>query len=684
MSRTVSAALLLAGALFAAACSRTRPSPAAAKPAASDVDLAAMDTGANPCQDFYQYACGRWNATHPIPNDQAVWGTSSQLVDKNLAVLRRVSQAAVAAGDGPASTPVTREVGAYYAACMDRSAIAAAGVQPLRAALARIAAIASKRQIAAVLARMQVDGTDALFAFGPEQDFKHATWEIAVADQGGLGLPDRSYYLKTGARSVKLRQQYLAHVAAMFALLGDAPAAAQSEAKAVLAIETALARASITNVARRNPQAVYHKMSLAQFASLAPAFNWSGYFAALGAPRFATINVAVPGFFRALNRELTRVSLADWKTYLRWHLVHDAAPQLSPAFVNANFAFYGATLEGQKALTPRWKRCVQSTDENLGEALGQLYVKAAFSPQAKTHMQAMVGHLEAALGQDIESVDWMSPATKRQALIKLHAIANKVAYPDHWRSYSAVVLRPGDFFGNYTRAQAFESRRELAKIGKPVDRSEWGMTPPTVNAYYNPLLNEIVFPAGILQPPFFNPGRDDASNYGAVGIVMGHELTHGFDDEGRQFGPHGNLRDWWTPADAKAFQQRAACLVNEYAGFSPLPGVHLNGRLTLGENTADNGGARIAYMAMEAALAGQPDTRIDGFDRAQRFFLAYGQIWCQNIRPQTARLLATVDPHSPGRFRANGVVRNLPQFAQAFHRGPGDPMDAGAQACRVW
>ena len=683
MPRSLPTALLLAAAVFAAACSRSQPA-AGAKPAATDVDLAAMDPGVNPCQDFYQYACGRWNATHPIPNDQAIWGTASQLQEKNLAVLRQVARAAAHRGSGPGSTPVTREVGTYYAACMDRSAVTAAGAQPLAAALARIAAIASKRQAAAVLARMQLDGTDALFVFGPEQDFKHATREIAVADQGGLGLPDRSYYLTADARSRILRHQYLAHVQTMFALLGDAPAAAQAEANVVLSIETALARDSITNVARRNPQAVYHKMSVPQFESLAPAFDWRAYFAALGAPRFAAINVAVPGFFRGLNAEWTQVPLADWKTYLRWHLAHDAAAQLSPAFVNANFAFYGAILEGEKAPTPRWKRCVESTDQNLGEALGQLYVKAAFSPQAKAHMEAMVGHLETALGQDISSLAWMTPATKKQALIKLHAIANKVAYPDHWRDYSAVVLRPGDFFGNYTRAQAFESRRELAKIGRPVDRGEWGMTPPTVNAYYNPLQNEIVFPAGILQPPFFNPHRDDASNYGAVGVVMGHELTHGFDDEGRQFGPHGNLRDWWTPADAKAFEERTACLVNEYAGFSPLPGVHLNGRLTLGENTADNGGARIAYMAMEAALAGQPDTKIDGFDRAQRFFIAYGQVWCQNVRPQTARLLATVDPHSPGRFRVNGVVQNLPQFAQAFHCGPGAPMTAGPKACRVW
>ncbi|HWG37546.1 MAG TPA: M13 family metallopeptidase, partial [Terriglobales bacterium] len=377
-------------------------------------------------------------------------------------------------------------------------------------------------------------------------------------------------------------------------------------------------------------------------------------------------------------------SLADWKTYLRWHLVHAAAPALSKPFVDANFDFYGTDLTGQKVIKDRWKRCVASTDQNLGEALGQLYVKQAFTPEAKAHMQALVANLDTALGQDIRSLSWMTPATKQQAAVKLAAVVNKIGYPDHWRDYSSIVISRDNYYTNLRRTQAFESRRQLNKIGKPVDRSEWEMTPPTVNAYYKAQFNQIVFPAGILQPPFFDQKRDDASNYGAIGIVIGHEMTHGFDDQGRQFDPQGNLRDWWTPADAKAFTERAACLVNEYNNFSPVPGVKVNGKLTLGENLGDSGGARIAYMAMETALANQPDTTIDGYNREQRFFLGYGQIWCENVRPETSRMLAAIDPHSPGQFRVNGIVSNMSEFASAFHCGPNDPMTAKPSACRVW
>jgi len=646
------------------------------------VDMTAIDTHANPCQDFYQYACGNWMAQNPIPADQTSWGTANKLVNHNQDVLHGILEAAAAHPAG--QDAVTQQVGAYYAACMNTAVIDKAGVHPLQSELDNLNSVSTRPELAAEIARLQVEGVDALFTFGSDQDAKNADSMIAGADQGGLGLPDRDYYTRAGPKSVELRRQYRAHIEKMFGLMGDKPAAAAAGARTVLRIETALARASMGNVERRNPNATYHKMPVAQFEALAPAFAWQAYFAGVNAPPLATINAISPGFFRGMNRELQSVSLTDWKTYLRWHLLHNYAAALSQPFVEANFDFFGRTLTGQQAQKPRWKRCVTSTDSHLGEALGQLYVRQAFTPQAKAHMTTLVHNLEQALGQDIASLDWMSPATKQQAMVKLHAIVDKIGYPDKWRDYSSIIISSDNYVTNLRRTNAFEWRRDLAKIGKPVDRGEWEMTPPTVNAYYTPIWNQIVFPAGILQPPFFSATRDDAVNYGAVGLVMGHELTHGFDDQGRQFDAHGNLHDWWTAADAKAFQERAACLVDEYSGFSPLPGVHLNGKLTLGENTADNGGAQVAYRAMQTALAGQPDSKLDGFTRDQRFFIGYAQVWCENTRPESARLRANVDPHSPGRFRVNGVVQNMSQFAAAFHCGPNAPMSAGPKACRVW
>ena len=658
----------------------------AAQTTPTGVDLAALDRSISPCANFYQYACGRWTATHPIPADQADWARFTELYEHNQLELRKLLTAATAGGAG--RDALHQKVGDYYSACMNQPAVDALGIQPLAPVMAQIEALTQPRQLATELGRLHLDGVGALFRFDAEQDFKDSNAVIAGVDQGGLGLPDRDYYLKTDAKSVALRGDYVTHVAKMLHLLGDAPSQAAAEAQTILAIETRLAQAAMARVQRREPANIYHKMPWANLVALTPEFDWNAYRNALGAPAYATVNVAVPEFFKQLNLTLAAVPLADWKTYLRWHVVHSDSNALPEAFVNEEFAFYGTEMRGAKQLRARWKRCVQFTDNDLGEDLGQLYVADTFGPDGKATTLRMVRDLEVQLENDIVALPWMTPATKQQALVKLHAITNKIGYPDRWRDYSALSVRPGDFFGNSVRANQFEFRRQLNKIGQPVDRLEWGMTPPTVNAYYNPAMNEIVFPAGILQPPFFDKHRDGALNYGGIGAVIGHEMTHGFDDQGRQFDAQGNLRDWWTAEDGKAFQQRADCIADEYANFIAVADVKLNGKLTLGENTADNGGVRIAYMALLDALthhdpAVDPGV-IDGFTPAQRFFLGFGQIWCENRTDAIARLAATVDPHAPGKDRVNGVLVNMPEFQQAFHCGPSDPMVGAARACRVW
>ncbi|HTW31625.1 MAG TPA: M13 family metallopeptidase, partial [Candidatus Sulfotelmatobacter sp.] len=545
----------------------------------------------------------------------------------------------------------------------------------------RIASISSKTDLAGVTATMIDDNV--LFDFGSQQDFRDANQVIAAADQGGLGLPDRDYYTKEDAKSKELRQSYLAHVQKMFELLGDKPAAAASEAQTVMRIETELAKGSMTRVERRDPKALDHKLTTAELEKIAPDFGWQLYFAKVGVPSLSSLNVASPNFFKALNGELDKESLADWKVYLRWHLVHADAPHLSSAFVNENFAFYGKTLRGQQQLQPRWKRCTEAVDGYLGEALGQAYVAKYFPPEAKQEAQKMVKEIEAAMQQDISNLTWMSPATKEQALIKLHGVANKIGYPDKWRDYSKLEIVRGDELGNVERARLFEFNRQLAKIGKPVDRGEWGMTPPTVNAYYDPQMNDINFPAGVLQPPAFDPKSDAAPNYGDTGGTIGHELTHGFDDEGRQFDAQGNLRDWWTPEDAKQFQQRADCISNQYSGYTIIDDIKINGKLTLGEDVADLGGLILAYMAWKDDTKGQTLDPIDGLTPDQRFFVGYGQSWCGQTRDETKRLRATVDPHSPEKYRTNGVVSNMPEFQEAFHCKADAPM-VNKNRCRVW
>jgi endothelin-converting enzyme/putative endopeptidase len=654
--------------------------PAKHEPA---LDVSSMDAGVDPCTDFYTYSCGGWLKKNPIPADQSSWGVYSRLQDENRLVLRDILEtAATSATDREAAT---RKIGDYYAACMDEKAIDAAGVKPVKDELERIERLQSKQQIAGLAAAMVDD--DVLFEFRSDQDFKDSSQVIAEVDQGGIGLPDRDFYLLRDAKTKKLRKAYRAHVQKTFELLGDTPHVAGSEAKSVLRIETVLAKGSMGRVDRRDPQKVYHKMSRAELEALSPLFDWDAYFAGVGLPDRLSLNVTTPEFFGTMNAELKKDSLANWKAYLRWRLIHANAPYLSTPFVNAEFGFYGRTLQGAQEIEPRWKRCVNYVDNDLGEALGQAYVERSFSPEAKQRALRMVRQIESAMQSDIESLPWMTEETKKHALEKLHAIANKIGYPDKWRDYSTLAISRDDELGNVLRAREFEFHRQLSKIGKPVDRGEWSMTPPTVNAYYDAQLNDINFPAGILQPPVFDPSSDDAPNYGDTGGTIGHELTHGFDDEGRQFDAQGNLRDWWTPDDAKQFEKRASCISDQYSQYTAVDHIKVNGKLTLGEDVADLGGLILAYMAWQDQTRGQkleqkPEP-IEGLTAGQRFFIGYGQSWCTNTRAETKRLRATADAHSPEQYRANGVVSNMPEFQQAFHCKPESPM-VRKDRCRVW
>ena len=680
MHRTTSALILLVSVIpvtiAGSSVASAQTAPAKSQPV---LDVNSMDTSVDPCTDFFTYSCGTWIKKNPIPPDQTSWSVYSKLEDDNKAILREILESA--ATPAPDRDAIKQKIGDYYAACMDEKAVEAAADKPLRPVLDQIQQLHSRRDIASVVAAMV--SNDVLFHFRSDQDYKDSTQVIAEADQGGLGLPDRDYYLKTDAKSVELRKAYVAHLQKMFELLGDKPAAAATGAQTVMRIETALATGSLTRVERRDPQKLYHKMTIQQLSALNPAFQWKVYFAKVGLSSVEALNVETPGFFKTLNAELRKESLASWKTYLRWHLVNANAPFLSSDFVNADFEFYGKTLQGAQELEPRWKRCVGYADNDLGEALGQVYVERNFSPEAKQRAQKMVKEIEDAMGRDIDSLSWMTPATKQQAQEKLHTVANKIGYPDKWRDYSALNIARDDEMGNVLRSREFEFHRQLAKIGKPVDRGEWQMTPPTVNAYYDPQMNDINFPAGVLQPPLFDANSDAAPNFGDTGGTIGHELTHGFDDEGRQFDAHGNLRDWWTPEDAKAFEQRASCISDQYSQYVVVDDIKINGKLTLGEDVADLGGLILAYMAWQDDTKGQTLEPIEGFTPEQRFFIAYGQSWCASTRDETKRLRATVDPHSPDKYRANGVVSNLPEFQQAFHCKAGAPM-VRENRCRVW
>jgi putative endopeptidase len=651
----------------------------------SGIDLGAMDTNVSPCSNFYQYACGTWRAKNPIPPDRARWSRFDELTERNLELERGILEKA--AQPSTTRSALDRKIGDFYAACINEKAIERLGIAPIKPVLDQIDGLRSKEQLAAVLAKLGAVGINGIFRFFADADSMDASRNIANVDQGGISLPDRDYYIKTDPASIDLRMKYQQHVARMFGLLATSLNAkwdSEARAAAVLKFETALAEASMDRVARRNPDSTNHPMTTKDLPGLTPDFQWSVFFAGTGSPAFQKVNVGNPEFFRKLGDLLSRTNVDDLKAYLTWHVLLYSARALPKAFVAENFDFFSRTLTGTKEIQPRWKRCVADTDADLGEALGRKYVEVAFSGPAKARALELVHEIESSMEQDIKTAPWMTEATKQQALAKLGAVSNKIAYPDQWRDYSSLAVKPDDFFGDQLRANAFEVRRDLNKIGKPVDKSEWRMTPPTVNAYYAPSENNINFPAGILQPPFYNPKADDAVNYGAIGVVVGHELTHGFDDQGRRYDGAGNLRDWWTPEDAANFTQRADCIVNEYSGFSPVDGVRLNGRLTLGENAADNGGIQLAYAALMHDLANRvlPKTA-DGFTQEQLFFLGYAQVWCQNTTDAQARRLAITNPHSPGEFRVNGVVQNMPQFQQAYSCKLGDAMVA-PKACRVW
>jgi len=645
-------------------------------------DTTNLDKTCKPCDDFYQFAMGGWMKANAIPPEYSTWGSFSMLADKNQQALRQILEAA-AKTNAPAGSN-ERKIGDFYASCMDTAAIDAADRKPIDRELLRLAEIKGAVDLQAEVAHLQETGIGAMFRFASRQDARDSTQVIANASQGGLGLPERDYYLREDEKSKKLRDDYGKHMVKMFELLGDPADRSAAEAGTVLTIETSLAKASMSNVDLRDPNKTYHRMKLAELQALTPSFSWAAYFKATGHPELGEVNVGQPDFFKALDVQLTTTPLEDWKTYLRWHLLDSTAPGLSEKFVTEDFEFHGKTLRGVKQILPRWKRCAQATDRTLGEALGQIYVQKYFPPEAKAHALEMVHNLVAALGDDLQTLPWMGPETRAQARTKLEAFGVKIGYPDKWRDYSALTVDRASHMQNELRGAEFEFRRQLGKVGKPVDRTEWGMTPPTVNAYNRSSMNEIVFPAGILQPPFYDPQADDAVNYGGMGAVIGHEITHGFDDQGSKFDAQGNLKDWWSADDSKNFKERSACVSDQFDAYVVDGDLHENGKLVLGESIADLGGLTISYAAYEKSFEGRPrPPDRDGFTPEQRFFLGWAQVWGTNTRPEYARLLTNTDPHPLPRFRGNGPLSNMAEFARAFGCKKGDAMVRG-QVCKIW
>jgi len=650
----------------------------------SGFSVANMDTKTAACTDFYQYANGGWLATNPIPAAYPAWGVANVLAEKNRDVVHEILEAA-AKNTAAKKGSNDQKVGDYYASCMDEAKIEADGLKPIQAELDLISKVSDQKSLQAEIAHLHTFGYNAVFGAGSNRDFKNAADVTIGIVQGGLGLPTRDYYFNSDDRSKMIRDEYVKHIAKMFELMGDDPAKAASEAQAVMTLETKLAESSLPPVEMRNPEKLYHRMPQAEVKTLAPTFDWIGYFRTVGHTT-ADVNVATPEFFKAMDKQLTETSIGDWQTYLRWNIINRAAAALSAKFVDEDFHFKGTVLQGSKENLPRWKRCVSATDGAIGEALGEVYVQKAFPPAAKERALTMVRNLEAALKSDITTLSWMSDETRKKAILKLDAFMNKIGYPDKWRDYSTLTIDRSSYQTNRFRVYEFNEKRDWAKIGKPVDRMEWAMTPPTVNAYYNPQNNEIVFPAGILQPPFFDPSADDALNYGGMGSVIGHEMTHGFDDTGAKFDSVGNLANWWSDADLKAFQAKSECIVNQFNGFEVEKGLNMNGNLVQGESIADLGGLVVAYAAFQQSMKGKPrPAAIDGFTPEQRFFLGFARGWAVNMRPELARLIAKQDPHPLNKFRVNGPLSNMPQFAAAFACKEGDPMVRPEKdRCVIW
>jgi endothelin-converting enzyme/putative endopeptidase len=671
--------------LLASAQNHAAPSPQEpTMPYTPSLDVSSMDKSVDPCIDFYQYSCGGWQKSNPIPPDQTSWSVYGKLYQDNLNFLRSILEQASLPNAGRDS--LTQKIGDFYGACMDESTVEKRGLAAIQPDLDAISQLVSATEITPLIARLQFAyGRTILFAQGSTQDPDDSEQQIAEVDQGGLGLPDRDYYTKDDAKSKEIRERYVLHVQKVFELAGDNSDAAKKNAETVMRMETALAKAQLTRVERRDPYKLKHKMKVADLNQIAPSINWPAYYKELQYPSFQILNVATPDYFKEVNAELTSQPIANWKTYLRFHVVDSFSPYLSAKFADENFEFYRKYLRGAKEQQPRWKRCVQYTDRNLGEALGQIYVQKVFSPELKASTLDMVRRIEDAMGQRIRDLDWMSPETKQQALAKLAAIRNKIGYPDKWRDYSSVKVVRDDFAGNVERAREFESRRDINKVGKPVDHGEWYMSPPTVNAYYNPQMNDINFAAGVLQPPLYDAKLDDAPNYGDTGGTIGHELTHGFDDEGSQFDAKGNLRNWWTKEDREKFDARTKCVQEQYAKYVVVDDVHINSKLTLGEDVADLGGEILAYIAWKGAESGKKLEPIDGLTPEERFFVGFAQWACANERPEDLRLRAITDPHSPAKYRINGVVVNMPEFSQAFSCKAGQPMvNPPDKVCKVW
>jgi endothelin-converting enzyme/putative endopeptidase len=684
-------------ALLAAGCvaqsSQTSATPSTSKSVAAaqtepelpytpSLDVTAMDRSVDPCVDFYSYSCGGWQKKNPVPPDQTSWSVYGKLYEDNLQYLRGILEQAATAKD---RDPVTQKIGDFYGSCMNQPLVERLGAKPMQSDLAAVQQLKDVKQLAPMLAKFQMQGVAALFNAGPMQDPDNSDNMIVGLAQGGLGLPDRDYYLKDDAKSKETRERYLQHMQKIFELIGDSPDVAKHNASTVMRMETGLAKASLTRVEQRDPYMQKHKMTVPELYKVAPEFDWKGFFSSANVPQFEILNVSWPDFFQEVNSQIKSAPLADWQTYLRWHIAHSQAPFLSSAFVNENFEFYRKYLRGATELQPRWKRCVQYVDSDLGEALGQAYVRRTFGPELKASTVEMTRQIEDAMGLRIRQLDWMSPTTKQQAMVKLKAIRNKVGYPDKWRDYSSVIILPDDFYGNDVRATEFETKRQMAKVGQPVDRSEWGMTPPTVNAYYDPQMNDINFPAGVLQPPLYDAKMDAAPNYGNTGSTIGHELTHGFDDEGRQYDAQGNLKDWWTKQDADQFVKHADCVVDQYGTYVVVDDIKINSKLTEGEDVADLGGTILAYVAWKDATKGTPLESVDGLTPDQRFFIGLAQWACENQRPENQRVNAVTDPHSPGKYRINGVVVNMPEFGNAFGCKVGQPMiKPNDKVCRVW